>query len=177
MKHLISTTCLLLCVVALVGSASAQRNIHFGPLPPAKVPEPMPAGYGGVDWDNFFYVNPYAWPAAGVGDKLGTENGDIVIIGSKDCRMAENFCFGKLNHAVGFTAVRVELAASFGPTQVVVSAYDHGRFLGWISIYASTVRRELTFPTSWGVATELDFQVSGPPDSLAIYSLEINTLD
>jgi len=177
MKHLISTTCLLLCVVALVGSASAQRNIHFGPLPPAKVPEPMPAGYGGVDWDNFFYVNPYAWPAAGVGDKLGTEGGDIAIIGSKDCRKMENVCFGKLNHAAGFTAVSAELAASYGPTQVLVRAYNNGHYLGWISIFASTERRELNFPSSWGVVTEIDFQVSGAPDSLAFYSLELYTLD
>ena len=146
MKSLISMTGLFLCVVALLAGASAQQDLNFGKLPPVKVPEPMPAGYGELDWDNVFYVNPYAWPGSGPGDKLGLNGEDIAFIGAKDCRLADNVCFGKLTNARGFSAVNAQIAASYGPTQVVVRAYDHGRFLGSISIFASTLRRVLNFP-------------------------------
>lgn len=56
---------LLLLLVALAISASAQATLDFSDLPDARTPTPMPNGYGNLNWSSVSYVNPFEWSGAG----------------------------------------------------------------------------------------------------------------
>jgi len=176
MKSLIAMTCLCLCVVALLGSASAQEMINFANLPLVKTPSPVPDGYGRLAWSNFYYVNARLWSGSGPGDLLGPQGEDIAFIGNRDCRLIGDACYGILTNAHGLVLMSATVAASFGPTHLTVMAYNNGKYLGSAGYFLTTQLQTLRFPPSWGVATEVVFQVTGEPDSLAVYTLEVFTL-
>jgi len=176
MKSLIALSCLSVCVVALVASASAQEMLNFANLPLVSIPSPMPNGYGQLDWNNFYYVNPHEWSGAGPGDRLGPVGEDIAFVGGKDCRLIGDACYGILSDSRGFVLVGAQVAASYGPTHVSVIAYNNGVYLGSAGYFLNTQIQTLKFPSSWGVATEIIFQVTGEPGSLAVYTLEVYTL-
>ena len=69
MKTMIATASLTLCLLGLAIGASAQEQLNFSQLPLLDIPSPMPMGYGQLNWENFFYVNPATWSGAGPGGR------------------------------------------------------------------------------------------------------------
>src|SRR5580704_769111 len=101
MKSTIATSCLILCLFALLTVASAQEQLNFAQLPLINAPSPMPDGYGQLGWSNFYYVNPYGWSGAGPGYRLGPQGEDVAFVGGQDCRLNGNTCYGTLNDNLG----------------------------------------------------------------------------
>ncbi|HUI82631.1 MAG TPA: hypothetical protein VL240_00310 [Candidatus Binatia bacterium] len=174
MKPTVSTGCLILCLLALMAGADAQQTLNFTDLPLVKSPSPMPLGYGRLDWGNFFYVNPYAWPGGGPGFRLGTQGEDVIFIGGESCRLS-NSCWGTLSNSRGFVLESAQVAAGFGPTLVTVSGYNNGRFVGSENYFLTTQMQTLSFPTAWGVVTEISILVNGAADDFVIYGLNLYT--
>jgi hypothetical protein len=175
MKSTIATGCLILCLFALLTVASAQEQLNFSQLPLINSPSPMPNGYGQLDWVNFFYVNPSGWSGAGPGYKLGPQSRDVAFVGAENCRLVDFTCFGYLTDPQGFQLISANVAGGFGPTAITVTAYNNGAFLGSAQYLLGAQMRTLNFP-SWGVATEVVFQVTGQPGGLVIYNLSAFTL-
>ncbi|MGA2370141.1 MAG: hypothetical protein ACLPPV_24510 [Candidatus Korobacteraceae bacterium] len=175
MKSLIATACLTLCLVTLVVSASAQQTLNFSSLPLVNTPTPMPNGYGQLDWGNFFYVNPYGWSGAGSGYKLGPQGEDVAFIGGEYCRINGYTCVGTLTDSRGFVPVSAQVAGGFGPAVLTVSAYNNGNFIGSENYQLTTDISTLTFPSAWGVVTEISIQARGEPGDVVVYSLSLYT--
>jgi hypothetical protein len=175
-KSITSVSCLILCLLCLLAGASAQETLNFTQLPLVNTPSPMPTGYGHLTWGNFYYVNPYGWTGAGPGYRLGQHGGDVVMVGSKDCRLYDRTCFGILSDANGFQLVSAVVAGGYTPTQVIATAYVGGTLLGSTQYFVGTGMRTINFPASWGISTEVVFQVSGAPGNLVVYSLTAYTL-
>ena len=177
MNRIAMTFCLFICAFALVTSANAQENLNFADLPLVSTPSPMPNGYGQLNWgNNLFYVNPYAWAGAGPGFRLGPQGEDVVFVGARNCRLVSYTCYGTLTDSLGFQLVSANAAAGFGPTTVLVTAYNDGNVLGSANYFLTTQMRTLNFPQSWGIATEVVFQVTGAPDDFVVYNLSLYTL-
>ena len=77
------TLVLLACMLILALGATAQNQINFSDLPLGSTPALLPNGYGGLNWSNFFYVDPAEWSGAGSGYKLGPDRGDVALWASK----------------------------------------------------------------------------------------------
>ncbi|HUI83025.1 MAG TPA: hypothetical protein VL240_02320 [Candidatus Binatia bacterium] len=176
MKSLISTGCLILCLLALLTGASAQQMLNFSDLPLVNIPSPMPSGYGQLDWGNFFFVNPYGWSGAGPGYQLGGQSADVAFIGGKQCRLYGYACYGTLASARGFQLVNARVAGGFGPTAITVSAYNNGTFVGLANYFVTTNMQTLIFPPTWGVVTQVIIQASGESGDLVVYGVSLYTL-
>lgn len=177
MKRMISTAIWILCLLAMVTTASAQQNLNFADLPLVNTPSPMPDGYGQLGWgNNLYYVNPYGWSGAGSGFRLGPQGEDVVFVGARNCRLVGYTCYGTLTDPRGFQLVSANVAAGFGPTTIVVTAYNNGNVLGSANYFLTTQMRTLNFPADWGIATEVVIQVTGQPDDLVMYGLSLYTL-
>ncbi|MGC2108175.1 MAG: hypothetical protein WA655_01575 [Candidatus Korobacteraceae bacterium] len=176
MKPLTSVLCLTVCLLAFAVGASAQEKLNFSDLPLISNPSPMPNGYGRLDWGNFFYVSPYSWSGSGAGYKLGPQGEDVAFVGGLYCRLSGYACFGTLSDSLGFELVSADVAGGYGPTQITITAYNNGKFLGSQQYFLGTQMRTLTFPASWGVATQVMFEVTGQPGSLVVYNLNVFTL-
>jgi len=176
MKSLFSKVCLVLGLLALAMSASAQQNLNFSDLPLINSPAPMPTGYGQLTWGNFFYVNPYGWSEAGSGFKLGPQGEDVVFIGGEICRLSGNSCYGTLIDTRGFVAVSANVAGGYGPVSITATAYNNGKFVGSVSYLVASQITTLKFPASWGVITEISIQAGGAPGDFVLYSLSLYTL-
>lgn len=170
------TLVLLACMVALALSASAQENLNFADLPLVDSPAPMPSGYGQLNWTNIFYVDPAEWSGAGPGYKDQLSEGrlvkqDVAFVGSKVCQLLQENCFGSINSAgarTSFQAISAVVAGGWGPTQITVTAYNNGNYVGSSRYLLSTQMQTLNFPSAWGSITQLVFQTSGGGD-LVIY--------
>jgi len=176
MKTLTATGALAICLLALAVGAGAQEQLNFSQLPLLGIPTPMPNGYGQLNWGNFFYVNPATWPGAGPGYRLAPQNGDVVFVGGINCRLNGYSCFGTISNQAGFQLVSATVAGGYGATQVTVTAYNNGAFLGSTQYFMGTETQVLEFPQSWGLATQVMFQVTGQPGSLVIYNLSAYTV-
>ena len=176
MKRFLSIACLTICLLSLAIGAGAQEQLNFSQLPFVSTPTPMPAGYGHLNWANFFYVNPYAWSGAGPGYRLQPQTSDVAFVGGEYCRLSGYACYGTLNSPTGFVLLTAQVAGGYGPTQVTVTAYNNGTFLGSAKYVLTPQVQNMNFPLSWGAVTEVTFQVSGQPGSLVIYDLTAYTL-
>lgn len=163
--------CVSICLLFLAFTAQAQEQINFSQLPFVDTPSPMPAGYGRLTWANFFYVNPYAWSGAGPGYRLQTSTADVAFVGGEYCRLSGYACTGSLSSTTGFQLLTAQVASGYGFTQVTVTAYRNGTFVGRRQYVINPQLQNLNFPLSWGAVTEVMFQVTGEPGSLVIYSL------
>jgi hypothetical protein len=164
---------LLACVVALALSASAQEYLNFADLPLANSPTPMPNGYGQLNWTNIFYVDPGQWSGAGSGYKDGPGNQDVAFVGGKVCRLLQEYCFGTISSSGGptsFQAVSAIVAGGFGPTNMTVTAYNNGKYVGSSFYILGTQMQTLKFPPSWGSITQLVFQTAGG-GNMVLYDL------
>jgi len=165
---------LLACVLAVAFGAFGQENIDFSTLPLASTPSPVPNGYGGLNWTNFFYVDPSQWSGAGPGYKDGPTGEDVGFVGGRICRLMPETCYGTISSAGGpiaFQPVSAVVAGGFGPTYVIVTAYNNGTYVGSMSIPLGTQMRTLTFPASWGSITQLVFATPTGAD-LVLYDFQ-----
>ena len=167
------TLVLLACIVAVALAASAQENLNFANLPLVGTPAPMPNGYAGLNWSNISYVDPSQWSGAGPGYRRGPVGRDVAFVGSKVCRLLQEYCFGTISSPGGptsFQVVSATVAGGFGPTSITVTAYNNGNYVGSSFYNLSTQMQILNFPSSWGSITQLVFQTSGGGD-LVIYDV------
>lgn len=176
MQRVISISCLVLCVLALLTGASAQQNLNFANLPPISSPAPMPTGYGQLTWGNFFYVNPWIWAGAGPGYKLGSQGQDVAFVGGEFCRLSGNTCDATLVDSLGFELIRADVAGGYGPAAVTATAFNSGKYVGSANYFVGTGMQTLQFPASWGIVTEVQLQVTGATGDLVVYSLDLYTL-
>lgn len=116
----------------------------------------MPNGYGNLDWDNFFYVDPVAWSGAGPGYHLGSRGQDVAFIGGLYCRLGGNSCTGTLSNAGGLKLVSADVAGGFGPAAVTAVAYNHGTYVGTMNFFVVDRERFLE-PVEAGRKLEYDF--------------------
>jgi hypothetical protein len=107
---------------------------------------------------------------------LGAPQKDVAFVGSRDCRLYDRVCFGTLTDSRGFQLVTADVAAGYSPTQVKVTAYLSGTQIGSMQYFVGTAMRTLKFPSSWGIATEVVFQVSGESGNLVVYNIAAYTL-
>jgi hypothetical protein len=176
MKSLFSTTCLILCLLALAVGASAQQQLNFSNLPLVNSPSPMPNGYGNLSWGNFFYVDPFEWSGAGNGYKLGPQGEDVAFIGGEFCRLSGNTCYGTLSDSAGFQLVNAKVAGGFSSASVTAIAYNNGAYVGTANFFVGTQMETLNFPSSWGVVTDVTLQVTGQTNDLVVYDVSLYTV-
>jgi hypothetical protein len=178
MKTLFSTSCLILCLLALAVGASAQQQLNFSQLPLVNTPTPMPNGYGQLSWGNFFYVDPFEWSGAGNGYKLGEQGEDVAFVGGAYCQLGpgQTECFGTLSDSAGFELVSARVAGGFSSASVTAIAYNNGVYVGTANFFVGTQMETLNFPSSWGLVTDVTLKVTGPTGDLVVYSLNLYTL-
>ena len=167
------TLVLLACILTVALSAAAQENLNFANLPLVNSPALMPNGYGQLNWTNIFYVDPYEWSGAGPGYKLGPVGKDVTFVGGKVCRLYQEACFGTITSMGGptsFQVVSATVAGGFGLTNLTVTAYNNGAYVGSSAYLLNTQMQVLDFPSSWGSITQLVFQIPGGGD-LVVYDL------
>jgi len=181
------TLALFACILALALGATAQENLNFADLPLVSSPTLMPNGYGQLNWNNIYYVNPSQWSGAGPGYKDGPIGGvsrpqDVAFVGGKVCRVLQEACFGIISSPgsspglpIGFQAVSATVAGGFGPTNITVLAYNNGTYVGSAFYSLTTQMQTLNFPSSWGSITQLTFQTDAGGD-LVFYNLQIYLL-
>lgn len=170
MKRFNLMICVGICLLFAAFSAQAQQ-LNFTELPFVKSPSPMPAGYGRLNWANVFYVNPYAWSDAGPGFRLQPSTSDVAFVGGEFCRLSGFTCTGSINSVIGFRLLTAQVAGGYGLTKVTVRAYRSGAFVGSQRYEITPQIQNMNFPLSWGIVTEVMFEVSGEPGSLVIYNL------
>lgn len=172
------TLIVLAFALAVAIGASAQEDVNFASLPLVSSPTLMPNGYGQLNWNNIFYVDPYRWSGAGSGYKDGPSDRDVAFVGGKICRELQQACYGTITSQGGstaFQAVSATVAGGFGPTYFIVTAYNKGSYVGSMSLPVSTSMRTLTFPASWGSITQLTLQTDAGGD-LVLYDLQVYLL-
>jgi hypothetical protein len=177
------TLLLLTCLLALAIGAVAQENLNFADLPLVGTPTPMPSGYGQLNWSNISYVDPSQWSGAGPGYKDQLIQGrlvrqDVAFVGSKVCRLLQEYCFGTISSPgaqTSFQAVSAIVAGGFGPTNITVTAYNNGNYVGSAFYILDTQMHTLNFPSSWGSITQLVFQTTNGGD-LVFYDLQVYLL-
>ena len=170
------TLVVLACLLALAIGATAQQQLNFSTLPLVSSPSLMPNGYGGLSWGNFFYVNPSSWPGAGPGFRLGSQSGDVAFVGGLLCRLQNQACFGILSSSSGFELLSAQMAGGYGPAAVTATAYNNGAYIGSMNFFVGASMETVNFPASWGVVTEIQFQVTGQTDDLVVYNLNLYQL-
>ena len=172
------TLVLLACILALAIGAAAQENLNFANLPLVSSPSPMPNGYGQLNWTNINYVDPFLWSGAGPGYRDGPTGEDVAFVGSKVCRLLLEYCFGTITNNGGptsFQAVSATVAGGLGPTNITVTAYNNGNYVGSSFYILGTQKQILNFPSSWGSITQLTFQTAAGGD-LVFYDLNVDML-
>jgi len=166
------TLVILACLLALATGATAQQQLNFSSLPLVNSPSPMPNGYGSLSWSNFFYVDPYDWSGAGPGYRLGAGGQDVAFVGGLFCRL-NGSCFGTLTNSSGFELVSAQVAGGYGPAAVTATAYNNGSYVGSMNFFVGTSMQTVTFPSSWGIVTEVQLQVTGQTDDLVVYDVSL----
>jgi len=171
------TLIVLASLLALAIGASAQQQVNFSQLPLISSPAPVPNGYDQLNWGNFFYVDPFTWSGAGPGYRLGPQGDDVAFIGGEYCRLGGgNTCFGTLSSSSGFELVSAEVAGGYGPAAVTAMAYKNGNYIGAVNFFVGTSMETVTFPSNWGIITNLSLQVTGQTNDLVVYSLSLYTI-
>lgn len=182
---------LLLVIMTMVTTASAQTYIDFHQLPMANAPSPVPDYYPvgvNLNWDNFYYVTPGLWKDAGPGFWVdpATHHNTVAFIGGPLCALSTP-CSGsiKLNHLSAtptiksLTPVSISLAAGWLPNKVIVTAYENSKFVG-STVWELTIEpKTFAFPATWKNVTQLVFTpelnatnaVSPKAGSMVVYSL------
>jgi hypothetical protein len=161
---------LFLLILGLAISAAAQATINFANLPDVSTPSPLPNAYGGVNWSGVFYVDPLKWAGAGNGFKH-TENmaGTDVAFAPYAC--GTSTCYASISSQDGkaFLLRYANAAGGYGSNPLIVTAYNHGAYVGTQRYMMTTNVQELDFPPSWGGVTQVVFQGSVVFYDLSLY--------
>jgi hypothetical protein len=159
-------------------AASAQEQINFADLPLIAAPAPLPGGYAGLNWGNFFYVDPTLDRDAGPGFLNLLTHRDVALIGGEFCAPVQSGCYGVISSVGGRTAFQATgaiMAAGYQANVITVTAYNNGTYKGQVRFALSTVAQSVGFPSSWGPVTELQIQTDEPGDvvllDLSVYYL------
>src|ERR1044071_1743233 len=99
------TAVLLTCLVALAIGATAQQQINFSDLPLVASPAPLPAGYGELNWSNFWYVDPSQYSGGGPGYQNPFTHRDVAFIGGQFCGPVRQGCYGVITASCGIGRV------------------------------------------------------------------------
>jgi hypothetical protein len=182
------TLALLACMLVLALGAKAQNQLNFSDLPLVSTPTPIPNGYGGLNWSNFFYVDPAQWSGAGAGYKLGPDRRDVAFMGEQACIIdpilggrnvgLPSSCYGTITSPgpISFQAVSALVAGGFGPTSVSVTAYNHGKYVGSSVYNLTTTPQNISFPSSWGTITEMVIGTDGMGQNFVLFDLNVYLL-
>ncbi len=172
-------SCVLITFVLVLAMAStvalAQEQINFADLPLVPTATPMPLGYQGMNWANFYYVNPGLYASSGPGYLNLLTHRDVVFVGGQFCGPVGPGCFGIISSPGGPTAFQVVSAvmvAGYDQNTVAVYAYDRGTYKGTINVVVSTNPQLVHFPASWGPITELQIQTNRP-GNLVLWGLSL----
>lgn len=167
------TLVLLTCLVGLALAATAQQQINFFDLPLVGTPAPVPAGYGGLNWSNFWYVDPSRYPGAGPGYQNLFTHRDIAFIGGQFCGPVMPGCYGVITSpGRAFIPLSALVAAGYRANQIKILAYSNGTFVGSASYNLATKPRVLNFPQAWGAITEMQIQTDEAGD-LVLFDLSL----
>jgi hypothetical protein len=166
------TLVLLACLLALALAATAQQQINFADLPLVGTPAPIPAGYGRLNWGNFWYVNPSQYPGAGPGYQNLFTHRDIAFIGGQFCGPVKPGCYGVITSPGAFVAVSALVAGGYKGNLITVLAYNNGSFVGSARYNLSTRPQVMNFPQAWGFITEMQIQTDEPGD-LVLFDLSL----
>ncbi len=152
-------TLFLLCAVVLaigVMGASAQSQINFADLPLVATPTLVPTGYYGLNWANILYVDPSQYASSGTGYRNFFTHRDVAFVGGLACGPVMSGCYATITSPGGPTAfqpVSAIMAAGDHPNQVRMLAYNHGNYVGTMTVLLTTTPRLVTFPASWPAIT------------------------
>jgi hypothetical protein len=188
-------------ILAVAMSASAQRLIDFTNMPDknTSTPEPVPAGYGGLNWSNVYYVDALTYgdadghPNSGPGFYSGPE-ALVAFIGGPLCfpkygakvndgMPTKNICSASISSWVGPTAFNyfqvdlLTISAGWIPGQATFQAYKDGVQVGSdfhenLTTSAKTLKISDGSLPNWGKISELRI-TPGPKDSVVLYDLEV----
>jgi hypothetical protein len=175
-KRSIMIACVTISLLALAIGASAQQQLNFSNLPLVNSPSLVPNGYGSLSWGNFFYVDPYTWSGSGPGYRLGPEGEDVAFVGGLFCRLNGNSCYGILTSSSGFELLSANVAGGYSPAAVTATAYNNGTYVGSMNFWVGTSMQTVNFPSSWGMVTEVQLQVTGQTEDLVVYDVSLYQL-
>jgi hypothetical protein len=178
---------LLVSILALAMTASAQTIVDFTSLGPTALPTAVPEGYAGLNWTGLDYVSPLLYSYVGDGFTTGPEamvgfGGGPLCYKKHGGNTTKNICSATIAAGVGpnaissFTPVSVDISegwSSDGEQTVVVQAYSDGNLMGSLKFDLQTQAQKFTlvFP-NWGPITELKF-IPSPGGSFVIYVLQL----
>ncbi|MGC2109033.1 MAG: hypothetical protein WA655_05910 [Candidatus Korobacteraceae bacterium] len=170
---------LISLVAALTLCAGAQTFIDFHEMPIAKTPQTMPDNYPStvnLYWDNFFYVTPGLWTGEGPGFWVdpATLHNSVAFVGGPMCPLTVPCTSSLKMDAVQpnakiqtFTPVSMSVSAGWAANNVIITAYNHGYFVGQMTLKLTTTPHTFSFPATWKV-TQLAFTPTFIPTN-AIY--------
>jgi hypothetical protein len=187
MKRIVLLTCLL---AGFAVCASAQTFIDFHEMPMAKTPQTMPDNYPAtmnLNWDNFYYVTPGLWSEEGRGFWVdpATLHNTVAFVGGPMCPLTVSCTSSlKMNPVQAnariqtFTPVSMSVSSGWAANDVIITAYNHGYYVGQITLKLTTTPHTFSFPATWKV-TQLTFTPMFIPSnaiypqagSMVIYSL------
>jgi hypothetical protein len=174
MNRSISIICVTACLLALaIGATGQAHQINFSDLPLIAAPAPVPGGYNGLSWGNFWYVDPALWDGAGPGYINFLTQKDVVLIGRQLCGPLRVGCYGVVNFlGTSFQPVSAIMAAGYHANRITVRAYNNGSFVGAVNYDLGTTPQLVSFPVSWGSITEMQMQTDAA-DDLVLFDLSI----
>ena len=162
------TLVLLSCIVVLAVGAGAQQQINFADMPLIATPAPIPAGYGGLNWSNIWYVDPNQYVEAGPGYRNFLTHRDVAFVGGQFCGPVRPACYGVITSAgKPFIPAGAIVAGGYQAHRITVLAYNNGTYLGMVTYDLATTHQMIKFP-AWGAVTELQFQTDQAGDLVLI---------
>ncbi len=166
------TLALLFCILALTLGAVAQQHINFSDLPLIATPTPVPLGYGGLNWSNFWYVDPSQYLNAGPGYQNFLTHRDVAFIGGQFCGPVRPGCYGVIaSPGKPFIPIGVMVDGGYQAHQCTVLAYANGTYVGSAIYNLTTKAQFIRFP-GWGAITEMQIQTDIAGD-LVLFDLMI----
>ena len=172
---------LLICLLALVMGASAE-TLSFAQLPVAMNPTLVPNGYANLDWSGFSYVDPI-WSGAGPGFRQGPNALNVGFMGGKLCELTEISCSASISSntigagattLAGFQVKSAIVAAGYHSETINVLAYNHGQYVGSQTYNLGTSLQSISFPSNWGMITQLVIDTTA--GTVVLYDLELESI-
>jgi hypothetical protein len=149
---------LLVCILALAMSASAQIMITFSNLTPATSPTPIPNGYGPLDWEHVYTVDPILWAGSGPGFTNGPDAVIAFVGGNYVCIFQPSACKATISGCTAmphFQAMSASVSAGYQQNVVTFIAYLGGVEVGRQDYNLTVTNQVIYFPTSWGTIDQL----------------------
>ena len=163
---------LLFALLVVTIGATAQQQVTFADLPLIAQPAPVANGYGGLNWSNFWYVDPNQYQGAGLGYRNMFTRRDVAFVGGQSCAPVSRGCYGTIRSMGVHGAIQLEsamMAAGFATHQITMLAYRNGTYVGSFNVVLSTNPQCFMFPATWGTITELQIRTDEPGDFVVFW--------